>query len=83
MIDEFEHAFDNHTHEEIVGHSFSENELIFDASAADGAKLSILYDALKQDHPCDCAKHITASVAEGNRQSASKPYQQWAKTFLV
>ena len=81
VVNEFEHALDNHAHKEIISHSISEGVLLFEILTVDGTKLPIPYSVLKQNHPYDCAKHTSSHVIEG-RRSGLKPHNTWASSFL-
>ena len=46
-MNEFEHAFDNHAHKEIINHYFFENFLLFEIIAVGGSKMHLPCSVLK------------------------------------
>ena len=71
-MNEFEHTLENHSHEEICNHSFSQGALLFKVITVDNTKLHVLHTVLKQDHPYDCAKCMSSHAVE-ERRSNTKP----------
>ena len=59
---------DNYSFKDILKHSFFKSSLIFEVITADRNILLVPYAVLKQDHPCDCANHVSSFLVKGSRR---------------